>query len=88
MKKRKDKVWKRILAFSLACILVVPASVTSIFAGAWDASDSKKFSELRFWENEAPGIRSTLMRQPAMSWRPCRSQDMAQIPVIGQSWTC
>ncbi|MFR3036923.1 MAG: hypothetical protein ACLTMW_13440 [Blautia hydrogenotrophica] len=57
MKKRKDKVWKRILAFSLACILVVPASVTSIFAGAWDASDSKKFSELRFWENEAPGIR-------------------------------
>ena len=32
MKKRKDKVWKRILAFSLACILVVPASVTSIFA--------------------------------------------------------
>lgn len=57
MKKRKRNIWTRILAIVLACVLAVPASVSSVLAGAWDASSAKGFNQIHFWENKAPGIR-------------------------------
>lgn len=57
MKKERKKLGKRMLSVLLAVVLAVPSFTFGVSGAAWDSSGGEGFSELRFWEDEKPGIR-------------------------------